>query len=262
MDKAISSLMQPPAAGQQLDLLALPAGIFDCEEAHGEYTAERLFAQRPDAYRAVVILSGLGLGQIKIGRLLRVSCNTVRQVQRREGVAVDTAKQILARELMDVANLAAEGLHEDLVDPERRAKIGSRDKALIAAIATDKALLLSGEATVRIDVEVKRAGHDDFNQFLAGLATGLGAATAGQKGGGVEVIEVGPGQAVGGPADSETAGNGGKSLTVNGDADRDGTLAGSEPDRAPDLAPDRGEGGVRPGGVGALPTNTTSETGI
>src|SRR4051794_21807754 len=86
-------------AEQQLPLLSsaeMDGAHFLELERNGEFTGERLFKQQPELYQAIVSLSAEGVGQIKIGQILKVSPNTVRAVQKREGVSIDIVKKDLA----------------------------------------------------------------------------------------------------------------------------------------------------------------------
>lgn len=156
--------------------------IFAESEKKGEFTADRLFKRRPDIYKAIVRLLGEMRGQIYIGELLTVSPSTVRAVARREGIPIGIEKERLANQAFDCAHLAFEAIHDDLSDPERRKRISTKDKAIIAEKATDKALLLAGEATQRIEVAaVPAPEHEDFNAYLDRLKSAAGMGLAGEK---------------------------------------------------------------------------------
>ena len=113
-------------------------------EARGEYTGERLFSQRPDIYRAVVELLGQGVGVRQIARTLRVSHNTIAAVRRREGDTVDTLKEQTVQALARFVGAASERLLEEV----HMIKLEALPVAL--GIATEKLLLLTGQATQRV----------------------------------------------------------------------------------------------------------------
>lgn len=113
-------------------------------EARGEYTGERLFSQRPDIYRAVVELLGQGVGVRQIARTLRVSHNTISAVRHREGATVDTLKEQTVQALARFVGAASERLLEEV----HTIKLESLPVAL--GIATEKLLLLTGQATQRV----------------------------------------------------------------------------------------------------------------
>ena len=113
-------------------------------EARGEYTGERLFSQRPDIYRATVELLGQGVGVRQIARTLRVSHNTIAAVRHREGATVDTLKEATVQALARFVGAASERLLEEV----HAIKLESLPVAL--GIATEKLLLLTGQATQRV----------------------------------------------------------------------------------------------------------------
>ncbi len=113
-------------------------------EARGEYTGERLFTQRPDIYRATVELLGQGVGVRQIARTLRVSHNTIAAVRRREGDTVDTLKEQTVQALARFVGAASERLLEEV----HAIKLEALPVAL--GIATEKLLLLTGQATQRV----------------------------------------------------------------------------------------------------------------
>ena len=113
-------------------------------EARGEYTGERLFSQRPDIYRATVELLGQGVGVRQIARTLRVSHNTIAAVRRREGDTVDTLKEQTVQALARFVGAASERLLEEV----HAIKLEALPVAL--GIATEKLLLLTGQATQRV----------------------------------------------------------------------------------------------------------------
>ena len=113
-------------------------------EARGEYTGERLFTQRPDIYRATVELLGQGVGVRQIARTLRVSHNTIAAVRHREGATVDTLKEQTVQALARFVGAASERLLEEV----HTIKLEALPVAL--GIATEKLLLLTGQATQRV----------------------------------------------------------------------------------------------------------------
>ena len=113
-------------------------------EARGDYTGERLFTQRPDIYMAVVELLGQGVGVRQIARTLRVSHNTISAVRHREGATVDTLKEQTVQALARFVGAASERLLEEV----HTIKLEALPVAL--GIATEKLLLLTGQATQRV----------------------------------------------------------------------------------------------------------------
>lgn len=173
-------------------LPGLAAPSFFAElEAKGEFTGERLFQQRPDTYKAVVVLLGQRLGVIRIGGLLGVSPNTVMAVRDREGATIDLVKEHMANIANQGATLASEAI---LIALNQRAKdahlLGIKDLkelAVVYGILVQNGQLLAGQPTARVELSAaqKPSEHDDFNRYISGLptvqTTGLTVETSGQK---------------------------------------------------------------------------------
>jgi hypothetical protein len=166
------SLMMPDE--RQPELLPTRDPVFGDLERRGDFTGDRLFQQRPDTYKAVVVLLGQGIGVIKIGKLLSVSPNTVMAVRDRERLPIEIVRDHLARVAMDGATLASEAMRDGLSAVAGRAdKLevkDLRDLAVLYGILVEKAQLLSGQPTARVQVEeLKPAEHDAFNDYLRAL---------------------------------------------------------------------------------------------
>jgi len=183
--------------------LALPdedAVLVQTLEADGDYTAERLFAQRPKVYRLVVQLLARCWGTQKISDTVRatgdrLSKNTVKAVRAREGGTIEAVKAQLSARSFDLADQSFEAasiiVDEVMSDPLRRKKLTVKDAsalAVIGGIAVQNGQLLTGQPTIRVEVtEVPKPAHDDFNEYLKSLpsanppTTHLVAETAGQK---------------------------------------------------------------------------------
>lgn len=178
MSNASSKLLPPP---QQpvLPMAGLPADAFFSElEATGEFTGERLFHQRPDTYKAIVLLLAQQppAGVIRIGKLLSVSPNTVMAVRDREGVTIDAVKQRLAEVAHSGALLASESILEALNEKAKNAHLlgirDLKDLAVVYGILVQNGQLLAGQPTARVEVgELQKPQHDDFNRYLAELPT-------------------------------------------------------------------------------------------
>jgi hypothetical protein len=169
------SKLLPPI--EQPALPGLPAPSFFAElESKGEFTGDRLFQQRPDTYKAVVVLLGQGLGVIRIGKLLSVSPNTVLAVRKREGASIDVVKQHLAAVAHDGAALASEAIVEALNNIAPNAKnLGVKELkelAVVYGILVQNGQLLAGQPTARLELsEAQKPQHEDFNRYLASLPT-------------------------------------------------------------------------------------------
>jgi hypothetical protein len=136
---------------------------YDLSDRAGEYSGDRLYAQRPETYRLIVRALGSGLGIRAIARTLGVSRNTVRAVRDREAPAIDPLIKETTTSLRRFARLAAERLIEEIDDiPLTALPIGM-------GIAVEKAQLLEGQATSRIERAAKEPSVEDVRSYLATL---------------------------------------------------------------------------------------------
>ena len=156
---------------------------FERLEAVGEFTGERLLARRPETYRALVRMLAEGLSGSSIARACQVSRNTVAAVREREGFSIEQQKKELLTTIRRGSQVAAERVVE-LIPHIQNAK----DAAITLAVLVDKAQLLAGEATSR--VERVDATEDKLRDMLASLPvlegevvqTGPSSGAPGQKG--------------------------------------------------------------------------------
>ena len=179
-------LQTAEAAASAAPLLFCEADLgFEKLEATGEFTGERLLSRRPETYRAVVRMAAEGLSISATARALGVSRNTVAAVREREGFTIEQSKKELLATIRRGSQIAAERVVE-LVPHIQSAK----DAAITLAVLVDKAALLAGEATSRIE-RIDTAGEDKLREMLASLpvleaelvpATGPCAPAPGQKG--------------------------------------------------------------------------------
>ena len=179
----------------QLDLFpssSMPAAFFSEGETarNPVYTAARFFSAQPDKYKAIVALSAEGLGVLRIAGILRVSPHTVLAVRQRSPSDVAIEKQRLASISREAARMCVDGILDILSDPERAAKVPARDLGILGGILTDKAELLSGGPTMRIEHQ-RDVSPEDVQEYLAGLhparevgVMGLEAESGSAKGGG------------------------------------------------------------------------------
>jgi hypothetical protein len=125
------------------ELLSQP----DPPKPRGNYTGERLKALRPETYRRVMELLAEPREQVPydhICRLLRVSEHTVKAIEKAESASIAERKQRLLAKALRIANKAADRI-EDQIDG------ANITQAVVAfGVATDKAQLLSGDATARL----------------------------------------------------------------------------------------------------------------
>ena len=103
-------------------------------EVEGDYTAERLFEQRPVIYRLIVQLLARGWGTQRIAETVkktgeRLSKNTVKAVRNREAGTLETVKAALSARGFDLAEQAFESA-QIIVD--RRTRLLAIAAALLA----------------------------------------------------------------------------------------------------------------------------------
>lgn len=129
----------------------------------GEYSGDLIKARNPQLYSAVVQLLGRGYGIRDTAAILSMSARSVMAIRDREPQSIATVKESTAKRYMDVATLAAEVARDRLLqDPD---KIAFKDLMIGAGVATDKHLVLSGEATQRVE-HVVRNTEEDFTRML------------------------------------------------------------------------------------------------
>lgn len=131
-------------------------------ERRGEFTAERLMESRPTIYRAIVDGLGQGLGVRQLCRAYRVSHHTVAAVMARESQAVATLKERTVSVLRTFGRLAADRLLDE-VD-----QIPIQSLPIALGIAVEKAELLSGGATSRIEHADSGPTHEDYLRMISG----------------------------------------------------------------------------------------------
>ena len=189
MTTAAGSLLD---AAAQADRAAPPFSFFsEVEEAEkrlaesGEFTGERLFRDRPGIYAAAVRMIAEGQSISATSRALSISRNTVCAVRDREGVSVEQEKKELLRDLRRASRLGVEKVLELL--PETKS---AKDAAIVTAVMVDKAQLIGGDATSRVErVDVR---PDQVKAYLDALpvvdaevleviTTGVPGETHGQK---------------------------------------------------------------------------------
>lgn len=152
-------------------------------ERRGEFTAERLMESRPTIYQAIVDGLGQGLGVRQLCRAYRVSHHTVAAVMARESQAVATLKERTVATLRTFGRLAADRLLDE-VD-----QIPIQSLPIALGIAVEKAELLSGGATSRIEHAESGPTHEDYLRMISGKvieaevlpATGLQGEEVAQK---------------------------------------------------------------------------------
>jgi hypothetical protein len=108
--------------------------------ARPRYTGELLLRTRPKVYRQIVRLLSEGVSANQICKLCHVTRETVRAVERREGVEISARKKSIIGILSNVAELGAGRMEETI------GKASLRDAAIGTGIAVDKMLALLGQS--------------------------------------------------------------------------------------------------------------------
>jgi hypothetical protein len=129
----------------------------------GEYSGEILKARQPQLYQAAIELLARGYGIRDTAKILKMSPRSIMAIRDREPESIATIKQRVSKIWLDVAQMAAEVSRDKLLDDPD--SISFKDATIGGAVATDKHLVMSGEATQRIE-HVVRSGDDDFSRML------------------------------------------------------------------------------------------------
>ena len=185
---------------RQLELIPssqMDAALFLESESRGEYTAEILYERHRDKYLAAVSFLSEGIGILRIAALLHISPSSVIAVREREGHAVEIEKGRLSRLARGAARLCVEAIVDIFRDPLRVMLIPPRDLGILHGILVDKAELLSGGATSRVEHTESVPGHQELLEYLSTLRgrqpMGSEGKTGGQKGEAAGRGEAGPG---------------------------------------------------------------------
>ena len=149
--------------------LSLPEKYLVSSEKRGEFTGERLSERKPELYRACVRLLGDGTPYLSIAKLLGISVNTVAAVKRKEKFSIESLKREQSEKYRLAGALAGERAIEMLSDDERAKEIPLNQLAIASGIFTEKAELLSGGATSRVDWVQPAPAVEDYESYLAGL---------------------------------------------------------------------------------------------
>jgi hypothetical protein len=158
--------------GGQMDnqLQLLPESVTDDmlserDYAQGIYTGQHLKERDPARYEQVInLLADGSLSQRQISRLTGCSRNLISGVAKSQTADIEPVKQRLARKARNLAELCIDRAEELVLSG---AKLGLKDLVVGAGVMADKSLLLSGEATQRI--EVQRVDPDEFNRRFQSL---------------------------------------------------------------------------------------------
>lgn len=127
--------------------------ITTSDAAKNFFTGELVEKNDPEKYLVIknMLLEGTA-SQREIAKLCKCSRNTVRVVlERIAGENLEPIRRKLASDNFAIAAMTNDRMKELLADDAAISRVNLRDLAVAGAVATDKAQLLSGEATARID---------------------------------------------------------------------------------------------------------------
>jgi hypothetical protein len=184
-------------AESQPVLLDVPADRFlELEQSRNpEFTAARFLQCRPREYREIMTLRAELVPIATLARMYHVSRNTIAAIDEREGrtARVEQLKQHNARAYNRLATICRERAQElvlsldsgEMTTSERIA--AGRVLAILMGVSEDKAQLLAGQATSRVETSDPRAAAAEF----AGALARMGFATEDRAAKEVKV-EVGP----------------------------------------------------------------------
>lgn len=120
----------------------------------GEYTGERFFVRRPEAYKLCVLMcADPTISTRQICKLLHITDGTVNGVREREETLVNGERHRLNRKLSHAIERAVERTHEDMPNAS------ALQAATAMGILVDKRALLEGAPTIRIDVTSAGGGN-------------------------------------------------------------------------------------------------------
>jgi hypothetical protein len=146
-----------------------------------EFTAARFLQCRPEHYREIVMLRAELVPIATLARMYHVSRNTIAAIDEREGrtARVEQLKQRNAVSYNRLATICREraqelvlSLDSDEMTTSERIAAG-RVLAILMGVSEDKAQLLAGQATSRVETSDPRAAAAEFAGALArmGFAT-------------------------------------------------------------------------------------------
>jgi transcriptional regulator with XRE-family HTH domain len=139
------------------------------ERARGVFTAALLAERDPERFQqARELLAEGSLSQRQIARSLSMSRNSIAQIYRMmvQAGGIEPARKQLAAHNVAIARLSNERLEEILSDDG--ADVSAKDLSIIAAVATDKAQLLSGGPTAIIE-HIDAPSADDLARLAEAL---------------------------------------------------------------------------------------------
>ncbi|HEX4085291.1 MAG TPA: helix-turn-helix domain-containing protein, partial [Chthoniobacteraceae bacterium] len=141
-----------PDGGQPFLFSQSTLDAITAEEERGHYTLERLRERRPEAMQEIMRLLAAGVSQRRIAMLVKVAPETVAAVLLKEPAAIRAVSERLAGKYKLAADLLVDRILEN------PGVVPGNAIALAIGQLTDKAQLLSGAATMRVE-SVKVEGN-------------------------------------------------------------------------------------------------------
>ena len=133
----------------------------------GEYTLERLAAQRPETLQYIVYLRAQGIPVRRVQKLCKVSPHTVLAVDKFYQDAINEQRKEVASQWQYIARLTTDEIIGRFVDEEQIDKVPIKELAMLAGIATDKSELMAGKPTARLERVEPVADSDAFKLLEA-----------------------------------------------------------------------------------------------
>jgi hypothetical protein len=163
----MESLLQTTEQSELFDPRELPAGLellLPREVQEHRFTAERV-ARNQDRYRSIVEALASGMPVRAIMRAFRVSDHTIQVIRSREPELVATEKRRLGALMLHTAGRCVERFGE-LLDS---GMIKGQEASVGSGIFTEKALLLAGDATARVEHVHIDVTPDQVNAWMSSL---------------------------------------------------------------------------------------------
>jgi hypothetical protein len=164
---ADTALMSMDPGGQ---LRLLPDEVTDemlskLEQQDGLCSGVQLKSSDPARYELVVNLLAEGsLSQRQVSRLAGVSRNLVSGIAKSQTADIEPLKQKIAAGARNLSQLCIERATELVLDD--KAKVSLRDLMIAAGVATDKSLVLAGQASSIVEFRSVDPSDDEFAAAL------------------------------------------------------------------------------------------------
>ena len=165
-ERMTEDLVPIPAQLELIPSSLIPDNVFEEQEVRGHFTGARLSVRDPAKYQVIASLLAENMGVKTVATLAKVSVHTVQAVREHEPQLIATLKERIAKGARSTARLCIDRLRDVVLDKD--SKISARDLAIITGVLVDKAELLSGGATARVEM-AETAGHNELQAFMDAL---------------------------------------------------------------------------------------------